>query len=74
MFYWKHNLDEKYPIKLFERYKIRTNPEIEDYYYSVIEVIGVLTESKNPRRYWSDLKRKLKKKEVSCTKISYNLK
>ena len=56
-------MDEKYAIKLFEEYKIRTkwDPEIEDYYYSVIDVIAVLTESKNPRRYWSDLKRKLKK-------------
>ena len=26
--------------------------EIEDYYYSVIDVIAVLTGSKNPRRYW----------------------
>ena len=56
-------MDEKYAIKLFEEYKIRTkwDPEIEDYYYSVIDIIAVLTESKNPRRYWSDLKRKLKK-------------
>ena len=54
-------MDEKYAIKLFEEYKIRTkwDPEIEDYYYSVIDVIAVLTESKNPNRYWSDLKRKL---------------
>ena len=54
-------MDEKYAIKLFDEYKIRTkwNPEIEDYYYSVIDVIAVLTESKNPNRYWSDLKRKL---------------
>jgi len=54
-------MDEKYAIKLFEEYKIRTkwDPEIDDYYYSVIDVIAVLTESKNPNRYWSDLKRKL---------------
>ena len=54
-------MDEKYAIKLFDEYKIRTKwgPEIEDYYYSVIDVIAVLTESKNPNRYWSDLKRKL---------------
>ena len=52
---------DKYAIKLFNEYKIRTkwDPEIEDYYYSVIDVIAVLTESKNPNRYWSDLKRKL---------------
>ena len=56
-------MNEKYAIKLFDEYKIRTkwDSEIEDYYYSVIDVIAVLTESKNPRRYWSDLKRKLKK-------------
>ena len=55
-------MDEKYAIKLFEEYKIRTkwNPEIEDYYYSVIDVIAVLTGSKRPRKYWSDLKSKLK--------------
>ena len=35
--------------------------EIEDYYYSVIDVIAILSGSKNPRRYQSDLKRKLKK-------------
>ena len=54
-------MDEKYAIKLFEEYKIRTkwDSEIDDYYYSVIDVIAVLTESKNPNRYWSDLKRKL---------------
>ena len=54
-------MEEKYAIKLFEEYKIRTkwDPEIEDWYYSIIDVIAVLTESKNPNRYWSDLKRKL---------------
>src|SRR5206468_1305302 len=29
------------------------------WYFSVIDVIAILTESANPRRYWSDLKRKL---------------
>ncbi len=55
-------MDEKYAIKLFEEYKIRTkwDTEIEDYYYSVIDVIAVLTGSKRPRKYWSDLKSKLK--------------
>ena len=55
-------MDEKYAIKLFDEYKIRTkwDSEIEDYYYSVIDVIAVLTGSKRPRKYWSDLKSKLK--------------
>ena len=45
-------------IKVFENKKVRTawNEETEDWYFSVIDVIEILTESKNPRRYWSDLK------------------
>ncbi|MDO9546547.1 MAG: Bro-N domain-containing protein, partial [Pelolinea sp.] len=50
-------------IKLFNDKKIRVewNEEEEKWYFSVIDVIEVLTESENSRRYWSDLKRKLKK-------------
>lgn len=50
-------------IKIFNDKKIRTkwDDELGDYWYSVIDVIAVLTESKNPRRYWSDLKIKMKK-------------
>ena len=64
-------MDEKYAIKLFDEYKIRTkwDPEIEDYYYSVIDVIAVLTESKNPNRYWSDLEN-YQMNLVNLTKIS----
>lgn len=51
-------------IKIFNDKKIRTkwDEEIEDYYYSVIDVVAVLTDSKNPKRYWSDLKKKLSEK------------
>ena len=38
-------------------------------YFSVVDVIGVLTDSKEPRRYWSDLKIKLKSEGMNCTKI-----
>ena len=49
-------------IKLFENKKVRTHwdPELEKWYFSVIDVIEVLTDSSMPRRYWSDLKIKLK--------------
>lgn len=48
-------------IKLFESKKIRVhwNNKSEKWYFSVIDIIETLTESNNPRRYWSDLKRKL---------------
>lgn len=49
-------------VQLFEERNIRTawNEDTEEWYFSVVDVVGALTESENPRRYWSDLKRKLK--------------
>ena len=49
-------------IQLFEDNKIRTvwSEEEEEWYFSIIDVISVLTGTTTPRRYWSDLKRKLK--------------
>ena len=46
---------------LFEGSEIRSvwDAEKEDYYFSVIDVISALTNSNVPKRYWSDLKRKL---------------
>lgn len=49
-------------IQLFEDQTIRTawNEDTEEWYFSIIDTIKVLSGSENPRRYWSDLKRKLK--------------
>ena len=48
-------------IKLFESKKVRTHwdEEKEVWYFSVIDVIEILTGSSIPKRYWSDLKKKL---------------
>ena len=48
-------------LKLFENKKIRYvwNAEEEEWYFSVIDVVEVLTESDRPRKYWNDLKKKL---------------
>jgi DNA-damage-inducible protein D len=50
-------------IKLFESKKVRTHwdKEKETWYFSVIDVIEILTGSSIPKRYWSDLKKKLTK-------------
>ena len=47
---------------LFEGKEIRSawDSEKEEYYFSVIDVIGAITDSNIPRNYWSDLKSKLK--------------
>ena len=50
-------------IKIFEEKKVRTvwDSDKEEWFFSIVDVIEVLTDSDNPRRYWSDLKRKLTK-------------
>lgn len=54
-------MTKKEAIKIFEEKKVRTlwDDETEEWYFSVVDVVSVLTDSENPRRYWSDLKRKL---------------
>jgi hypothetical protein len=49
-------------IKLFESQKIRSHweAEKEKWYFSVIDIIEILTESPRPRKYWNALKTKLK--------------
>ena len=55
-------MSEENKIQIFEDKKIRTawNESEEEWYFSIVDVISVLTDSNEPRRYWSDLKRKLK--------------
>lgn len=50
-------------IKLFEEKKVSSvyNEQEEKWYFSVIDVIQVLTDSTVPKRYWSDLKKKVSK-------------
>ena len=52
-------------LKLFEKSNVRSYYEekSEKWYFSIIDIILILTESKNPRRYWSDLKIKLAEDE-----------
>ena len=49
-------------IKIFEDKKVRSvwDSEAEKWYISIIDVIEVLTGNERPRKYWDDLKRKLK--------------
>ena len=54
---------------LFEKKEIRSiwNKEEEEYYFSVVDVIGALTDSNEPRKYWSVLKNRLKKEGSELT-------
>ena len=50
-------------IKIFENKQVRTawNADEEEWYFSVVDVVNVLTDSANPNNYWKVLKNRLKK-------------
>jgi len=49
-------------IKIFESKKVRSiwNEEQEKWYFSIVDVVGVLTDSPNPQVYWRVMKKRLK--------------
>lgn len=59
----KTEKDIKTSIKLFEDYKVRTSwdREKETWYFSVVDIVGILSDSKNPNNYWKVLKNRLRK-------------
>ncbi len=61
---------------LFEGKEIRSiwNQEDEEYYFSVVDVIGALTDSTEPRKYWSVLKGRLRKEGSEVTTNCSHLK
>ena len=62
--------------KIFNNETIRTvwDKDEEKYYISVIDIVGVLSESENPRKYWSVLKTRLKKEGSELATICSQLK
>ena len=52
-------MESKEALVVFEGAKIRRTWHDNQWYFSVVDVVGVLTDSSIPRRYWSDLKSKL---------------
>ena len=49
-------------LQLFEEQTIRTawDEENEEWYFSIVDVVGILTESTDGRKYWNKLKQRLK--------------
>ncbi|MBP6903865.1 MAG: phage antirepressor protein [Bacilli bacterium] len=54
-------------IKFYENKEIRSvwDNEKEEWYFSVVDVVGVLTDSKNPRDYWYRVKKRMSEEEQS---------
>ena len=71
----KTEKDIKTSIKLFEDYKVRTSwdREKETWYFSVVDIVGILSDSKNPNNYWKVLKNRLRKEGsqlvTSCNQL-----
>ena len=63
-------------IELFENSKIRTawNEETEEWYFSVVDVVSALTESKDGRKYWNKLTQRLKKEANELVTNCHRLK
>ena len=71
------NQDKMHLInKIFNDETIRTiwDKEEEKYYISVVDIVGIISESENPRKYWSVLKTRLKKEGSELTTICSQLK
>ena len=56
-------MTQRHKIQLFEDKKVRTawDDEREEWYFSIVDVCAVLSESENPQTYWRVLKNRLKK-------------
>ena len=54
-------------LKLFEEKKVRTvwDDEQEKWYFSIVDVVSILTESTDGRKYWNKLKQRLKEDKLS---------
>lgn len=63
-------------MKIFESRKIRSqwDAEKQKWYFSIVDIVGILTDSPNPRKYWSVLKGRLKKEGAELTTICSQLK
>ena len=62
-------MTKKESIRLFEERKVRAiwDDEQEEWYFSIVDVISILTDSPNPRKYWSVLKTRLKREGSELT-------
>jgi len=53
-------MEEKNALVVFQGHDIRRKWHDEEWYFSVVDAVRILTESSVPKRYWSDLKIKLR--------------
>lgn len=59
---WRNKVNKESAIKLFEDKRVRViwDNEREEWFFSIVDIVGILSESDNSRKYWSVLKTRLK--------------
>ena len=69
-------MTKKEAIKLFEEKKVRTvwDDEQEKWYFSIVDVVSILTDSADGRKYWNKLKERLKNEENQTVTNCHQLK
>jgi hypothetical protein len=69
-------MKEQKAVQIFEDKKVRTlwNEDTEKWYFSIVDVVSILTDSPNARKYWSVLKTRLKTEGSQLTTICSQLK
>lgn len=69
-------MTKKEAIKIFEEKKVRAiwDDKQEEWYFSIVDAVGILTDSPDPKRYWSVMKTRLKKEGAELTTICSTLK
>ena len=67
-------MNENSALVVFQDKEIRRIWHNDEWHYSVTDVVEILTESRNPRRYWSDVKIKLKDEGLELYEFLVQLK
>ncbi len=66
-------MNQENALVVFRGRKIRRTWHNKEWYFSVVDIVGVLTDSKNPRNYWKVLKHRLIKEGSNETVTKCNL-
>ena len=59
------DLKESKELVLFENSRIRRQMYNDEWYYSIVDIIAILTESAQPSRYWNEFKKQLGEEEAA---------
>lgn len=69
-----NELNENKELVLFENSKIRRQKYNDEWYYAIVDIVEILTESNNSQAYWRKLKQRLKEDGNEFVTICHELK